>query len=182
MDTKNNLLLKSNSDRSKQLLTKIKNGRINIMGEPISRSQFPLFIESKRGNTTYKNEALKSILGKSKLHNLYFSKTNIDNIQTLIRKEVWLQSNKKNKISGQSDNELKIIMRSVFLQNGKHKCENLIEQVKELNQIVLEYCIPNILSNVELYLGYKKHTSFLPVPLETPKNMSIVGLRGYSKP
>lgn len=180
MDTPNNRLLQYDTNKSKDLMTKIKNGRINIMGQPISRSQFPLFIESKRGNTTYKNEALKSILGKSKLHNLYFSKTNIDNIQAMIRREIWIQSNKKHKISRQSDNELKIIMRSIFLQNGKHQCNNIIEQIKDLNQLVLEYCIPNILSNIELYLGYKKDTSFLPVPLEPPKNMSVVGLRGYS--
>lgn len=178
MDT-NNTIISNNKNRSQKLLTKIKNGRINIMGKPISRSQFPLFQESKRGDSNYKNEALKSILGKSKIHNLYFSKENIDHIQSMIRKEVYLRSNKKHIVSRQSDNELKIIMRSIFLQNAKHNCDNLTKQIKELNILVLEYCIPNILSNIELYLGYKKHTSFLPVPLPPPKNMSVVGLRGY---
>jgi hypothetical protein len=180
MNKKDNLLLNMDKNRSKELLTKIKNGRINILGTPISRTQFPLFIESNKGNTTYKQEALKSILGKSKLHNLFFSKTNINHIQQTIIKEVWLQSNKKHLITRQSDMELKIVMRSIFLQNGKHNFNNIIKQIKVLNQIIIDYCVPNILSNIELYLGYKKHISFLPEPLPPPKNMSIVGLRGYN--
>jgi len=180
MNKKDNLLLNVDKNRSTELLTKIKNGRINILGTPISRTQFPLFIESKKGNATYKHEALKSILSESKIHNLFFSKTNIDHLQNTIKKEIWLQSNKKHIISRQSDTELKIIMRSIFLQNGQHNCINIIKQIKILNQIIIDYCVHNILSNIEQYLGYKKHISFLPTPLPTPKNMSIVGLRGYN--
>ncbi len=177
MDTLNNIL-QQNNQRNKDLMNKIKNGRVNIMGKPVSRTQFPLFQESSRGDTTYKNEALKSILGKSKIHNLFFSKTNIDNIQAIIRKEVWLQSSQKHKIARQSDNELKIVMRSIFLQNGQHQCNEILKQLKELNQIVVEYCVPNILSNIELYLGYKKELSYLPIPPPHPKNMSNSGLKG----
>ena len=38
--------------------------------------------------------------------------------------------------------------------------------------------IPNILSNVELYIGYKKHVSKLPQPLEHPKYLSSAGMKG----
>jgi hypothetical protein len=170
-------VINNNRNMNSKLLNNIKNGRINIMGNPISSD--PLFLENNKGNTLYKQEALKSILSPSPLHNLFFSKTNIDHLQHIIRKEVWLQSNKKHLIARQSDNELKIIMRSIYLQNGKHLNYKCIDQIKKLNSIVLNYSIKNILVNIEQYIGYKKHVSNLPVPLSNPKNMSISGLKKY---
>ena len=174
MDTIKNLF-KQSRENNEKLLTRIKNGRINIHGTPTSSRAFPLYEESNSGNHLYKAEAMKSILGKTKLHEMFFSKKNIDNLQKLLRFEVWTQSNKRHIIARQSDQQLKIVMRSVFLQYGKHRDKNIISQVKELNIIVARYAVPNILSNVELYLGYKRDVSNIAEPVPLPKNMSSKG-------
>ena len=96
-----------------------------------------------------------------------------------MRYRVWVESGKKHVIGRQSDGELKIIMRSIFLQYGKYRDTRIIDQVKELNKIACQYTIPNILSNVEQYIGYKKDLSFLPKPLALPQNLSIKGTKMY---
>ena len=101
-------------------------------------------------------------------------------LQKIIRYEVWLQSGKRHIIGRQSDDQLKIIMRSIFLQYGKHRNNDLIEQVKDLNQFVCNYSIPNILSNLELYIGYKNDVSNLPEPIPLPVNMSNAGLKSIN--
>jgi len=68
-------------------------------------------------------------------------------------------------------------MRSIFLQYGKHSNTNIIKQIKELNQLMCNYCIPNILSNIELYIGYKHRVSYLPKPLPHPINLSSTGMK-----
>ena len=153
-------LLNSQENKQNILLSKITNGRVNIMGTPISQTVFPLFQENTRGDLVYKNEALKSIQNKSKLSDLFFSKFNIDSLQKIIKYRVWIESNKKHKIADQSEHQLKIIMRSIFLQYGKFNENNTVNQIKELNERVCKYSISNILSNIEMYIGYKKTVSY----------------------
>jgi hypothetical protein len=59
-------------------------------------------------------------------------------------------------------------MRSVFLQYSLHKSTNIREQVEQLNQIVLNYCVPRVYSELMSYLKYKEDISTLPVPQENP--------------
>lgn len=161
------------------LMNKVKNGRVNIMGTPIGMSEFPLYEQTKSGDAIYKYEALKSIQSKSKLSNLFFSKYNINILQNILRYQVWYESGQKYVVGKQSEMELKTIMRSIFLQYGKFRNRDLIGQVKELNEIVTQYTVPNVLSNVELYIGYKHDISFLPTPLPLPVNLSITGTKLY---
>ena len=150
------------------LLNKIKNGRIDILGNDIqTSSSFPLYEESITGNMLYKSEALKTILTTTdKLYQTFFSPENIKLIQSQFKKIVYEKS--KHVIQNQSDNSLHIIMRSIYLQYAKHNNTNIKAQVRELNQIIYNYSIPNILSNIELYKGYKKTISNAPVPLSAP--------------
>ena len=172
-------LLKLNYNNSTTQMNKLKNGRVNIMGHPITRHPFPLYQQKTNGDMIYKSEALKTILVDSDLSNVFFSHTNINILQTVIRYRVWIESGKKHIISNQSSQELKTIMRSIFLQYGKFQNNNITKQVKSLNEVVIEYTVPNILSNIELYLGYKQDISHLPIPLTHPVNLSVKGPRLY---
>ena len=73
-------------------------------------------------------------------------------------------------------------MRSIYLQYAKHINTNIKAQIKELNQLIYNYSIPNILSNIELYLGFKKHVSTLPEPMSHPKYLSNQGLKSFKNP
>lgn len=170
-------LKRKSNENQKLLLNKIKNGRVNIMGDSIETSEFPLYEQNNNGNLFYKNEALKSIQTNTELSNLFFSSENIKNLQITIRYRVWIRSKKKYLIGDQSENELKLIMRSIFLQNGKFNNNNIINQIKELNELVCNYSVSNITSNIEMYLAYKNTVSYLPKPLLLPKNVSIKGTK-----
>ena len=49
-----------------------------------------------------------------------------------------------NRIGRQSDTELQIIMRSIYLQYSENNNCNIISQVKVLNKKVLDYCVEKI--------------------------------------
>lgn len=101
-------------------------------------------------------EELKGIQVSSKLSIAFFSKENISYIQDNIRYQVWLKSNKKSIIGKQNEYELTVIMRSVYLQNALNQEDNIQNQIKTLNDIVLNYCIKQVFSQVTQYVNYQK--------------------------
>jgi len=58
------------------------------------------------------------------------------------------------------------------LSNQKFK-----EQIEYLNKLVLDYCVPNVMSEVEQYLGYLDNVQKLPNPLPLPENLSSAGTK-----
>lgn len=159
------------------LLNVIKNGRVNLDGNCIENDEYPLF-SSKTGNIHYKSEALKSILHRNELQDIFFSKQNVQILQDHIRYEVWKQSNKKFIIDNQSYTQLNIIMRSIYLQYAENLEHEHVNQVKNLNNLVSEYCIFNILSNVNQYESYLNNIDKNPSPIDLPVYISNTGLKG----
>ena len=71
-------------------------------------------------------------------------------------------------IGRQNVDELKIIMRSVYLQNSKNQPHHITEQIEALNKIVLEYAIKQVYGEAEGYMKYKMDISTLAVPMAHP--------------
>ena len=136
--------------------------------------KIPLFEESTNNTTEI---FTKAIYEQNKLQKFFFSKKNIEKLQQLLRYNVYIQSNKKHKIGYQDDTSLKIIMKSIYLQYSKNNSSNIKQQVQSLNNLVLDYSVSNILSNIEMYLVYKKNISNLPTPLNNPKYISNNGTK-----
>ena len=59
-------------------------------------------------------------------------------------------------------------MRSIYLQYSKNLSTDIIEQVKLLNKLVLEYAIPQVYGEAQGYLQYKHDVSTLVVPMSLP--------------
>ncbi len=152
------------------------NGRVNISGN-IPQQRYNMINQTNNGNRLFKSEAIKSIHSESYLSQVFFSKQNIDLLQDLIRHTVWERSYHKHTIGRQSDLQLKIIMRSIYFQYGKNLDCNVKEQVSKLNEMVVEDCVPRILSGVEQYLHYKKDVSTIQVPMDRPKYLSNAGTK-----
>jgi len=152
------------------------NGRIDII-----TSSPKLNIESYKtapvDNTYYSKEAIQGQFTSNQLTELFFSATNINALQEGIRYKVYTQSNNKYIIGRQSDQELKIIMRSIYLQYGKNLDTDCIGQTRELNKRVLDAAVPEILSNLYQYETYKRDASTLPMPLEIPSLLSTKGTK-----
>lgn len=108
------------------------------------------------------------------LNKLYFCQSNIDLLQDSIIEGVFKVSN-GTKISKQSEDELLIIMRSIYLQHSKNQPNNIQQQIHELNKLVLEYCIPNIHSSIKQYKGYINDITKQQTVMDKPQSVSIKG-------
>jgi hypothetical protein len=94
-----------------------------------------------------------------------------------LRYQVWLQSGKKYVVENQSPIELEIVMRAIFLQFSLNQDKDFGKQINYLNKLVLSYCVPNVLTEVEQYLGYLDNLQKMPNPLPLPENLSSAGTK-----
>ena len=144
------------------------NGRVNIL-DNAPNSVFNLYdkIPVEQNITSYRN-ALTGNLEDNMLSKVFFSKGNIIILQKKIMKGVYDNSNGRFRIGYQDEDTLKIIMRSIFLQNAANNPNNITAQVEALNQIVADYCVPQICSEAQAYINYKNDVSNLAVPIQRP--------------
>ena len=146
------------------------NGRVNILGEN-DMNCFQLYdkIPVSGGDSYYKT-AMVGNWQNTVLSDLFFSKDNITIIQNGIRAGVYNKSNKRFLIGVQDEDTLKMIMRSIFLQHSKNLPTQITEQVSELNNMVLEYAIPQVMGEAIGYVKYKNDASVMYTPMERPTN------------
>lgn len=144
------------------------NGRVNILNNT-PNSVFNLYdkIPVEQNITSYRN-ALTGNLEDNMLSKVFFSKGNIIILQNKIMQGVFNSSKGRFKIGYQDEDTLKIIMRSTYLQNAANNPQNITEQVEALNQIVTDYCVPQICSEAQAYINYKNDVSNLAVPIQRP--------------
>ena len=175
-DVVNNSPYAETNDLGKQYYNQFQNGRVVDITKKNYKT-IPLFEGNNDKKDNFKYEALQHVQAPSALAMLFFSKANLDRIQTELRYQVWLQSGKKYVIDKQSDIELEVIMRSIYLQFSLNQDKDFKEQITYLNKLVLDYCVPNVLSEVEQYLGYLDNVQKLPNPLPLPENLSSAGTK-----
>jgi len=144
------------------------NGRINI----IQPDTTALLAMSDKIHTDHKcssySDAMTGNWYSTQLSKLFFSVENINALQYGIMQGVYNLSSGEYHIGPQSCDELKIIMRSVFLQNSTNQKNDIKGQVRELNKIVLDYCVKQVYGEAKGYMQYKKDVSSLAVPLSNP--------------
>lgn len=140
----------------------IKNGRIDIIDE--NRRNKIIITKSILPDDNTNN--ISQSISNTNLSNIFFSINNIEKIQLSIIMKVYKDSDNRFQINKQSEQELLIIMRSIYLQYSKNLDINIQEQINELNKLVIDWAVENIISNIEQYLSYKKVCSTLPMPLE----------------
>jgi hypothetical protein len=150
------------------------NGRIDLLS-PLP--EFNIQQNTTVKNANFVNEATYGQSQPNEVSKIFFSETNIDALQQGIRYRVFVETNGKFTIGRQSDQELKIIMRSIYLQYSKNAAHNCVEQVRDLNIKVLEWAVPEVLSNVKQFDVYRKDASTMPIPLEHAPLMTIKGTK-----
>lgn len=146
------------------------NGRINIQNTLPDQNTFQMCDKIPVKDPIGYADALKGNLENTPLSKAFFSAKNINVIQKGIIQEVYNLSNHKYVIDNQNEDVLKIIMRSIFLQNSAHLPTQIQGQINQLNQLVIDYCAPNIYTEVLSYIKYKHDVSNLAVPIEHPKH------------
>ena len=156
-----------------------ENGRVSGVG----KSAIPSFhINQDNQQEIYNNFASDSIKGnfeQTDFSKYYFSEHNVEGIQRSIKKEIFDLSNGKFRIDNQSENSIKKVMRSYFLQYKLKLNIDIISQIRGLNEKVIRWCADEIYSNLLQYQQYKHDISNIPVSMSHPINMSIKGSRTY---
>lgn len=154
----------------------MNNGRVDT----IDNANFQLYALFQNGNgkmTDFSTEAIQGIHTKTPLNDLFFSQRNIDALQLGIRNLVANKTNNDFVIGNQSEVELQVVMRAIYLSDAKHLPYDIVGQVRELNAKVLDYCVPRILEEIRMFNHYKNDVSKLPMPLERGQFSSAKGTR-----
>jgi hypothetical protein len=167
-----------------------QNGRVNLSsassasfagastGTPNSLATLQGFQHPTQTEVNFSGDMLRGNWEHTPLSDAYFSRTNAQRIQKEITKEVYRKSGpKKYQIDDQDVDELKMIMRGMYLQYAKNNPFNIAGQIQELNKLVIDWAVPRIISEIDQYQYYLKDISHLPVPLEKPLNMSSAGTK-----
>jgi|GEM_PF-3487600 len=115
-------------------------------------------------------------LEKSNLSRTFFSRKNVDYLQKKMREIVYKATG--HIIGRQSDEELLIIMRSIYLSDSQNLPYRLNEQIARLNYAVLQYAtVEEIIPRVKGYLTYLNENLQTNVDLPRPRYLSMRGAR-----
>lgn len=159
-----------------------QNGRVNLNSrQAVGGYTVPDsagFSYPKQTEISFASDMLRGNWDITPLSNAYFTRQNVDKIQQAIKLEIYRTSGpKKYMIDEQDVDEIKMIMRAMYLQYAKNNPFNIEGQINELNELVIKWSVPRIMSEIEQYNYYLNDISHLPVPLTPPMNMSSAGTK-----
>ena len=116
---------------------------------------------------------ISTIQSSTPLSDAYFSSLNENSIQEQIRYSVFIKTGKT--IGKQDATQLQLIMRSIFLQHCKNLQTDFLKQIRELNKIVIDYCVEKIVIQVIQQENYLRDVEMGPQPIERSVNVSNRG-------
>lgn len=155
------------------------NGRVQVNCE--GGLNYNLFEENRNSKQTFREEAIKGTHSANRISAIFFSDMNMDALQDGIRYKVYIKSCKKFKIDRQSTTDIKVILRAVYLEHAQHSDiydkMMILEEIRRLNGIVIDYCVERILQEINMYMRYKADISNLPVPLARGQSTSAKGTK-----
>ena len=135
-----------------------QNGRVNLSnagasaltGTPNSLATLAGFQHPIQTEVNFSGDMLRGNWEHTPLSDAYFSRTNAQRIQKEITMEVYRRSGpKKYQIDDQDVDELKMIMRGMYLQYAKNNPFNIEGQIQDLNKLVIEWAAPRIISEID---------------------------------
>lgn len=141
-----------------------------------------LFLQEHKNNyKSYAESAIKGIDQPTLLNTVFFSKANIDIVQSRLKKfvywETWKQKGIHYVIDTQDITTLVVIMKYVYETYGKHLPYKIKEQIDELDDLVVKEAGPDLVSNVLAHVDFLKHINNPVETLDRPKNLSNKGTR-----
>lgn len=141
----------------------------------IMKTPFVLFQSHKDDYYNMSQESLRGIQEETILSRLFFHPKNVDLIQKQIILTIFRKSNYTYWIDPQDEKDLQIIMRSMYIQHARHVPDHIKEQIRELNNLVTDDCIPNIFSEIHAYEAYLERTFAPRQILDRPECVSNAG-------
>ena len=145
----------------------INNGRVDIVS-PNTSTLFSMTDRIPINECSNFREAMTGNWHNTTLSDTFFSSANIQIIQNGIRAGVYKRSNGMYIVGNQKCDELKIIMRSIFLQYAKNQPTHISSQIETLNTMVLNYAVNQVYGEAEGYMKYKRDASTMYTPIAHP--------------
>ena len=112
---------------------------------------------------------------RSKLSDMYYSQTNIDFLQNEIINQIYKKTSGKYRIVKQSEDELVIVMKSIYLQYARNSDVDIQLQINVLNKHVLDYCVDNVYVNLLQYVKYIDDITKEQTVIDRPQNVDVKG-------
>lgn len=113
---------------------------------------------------------------EDELSKMFYSQENMRRIQKKIRETVFERTKGQFRLDvDQDDQDLLITMRAVFLEHARFLPFRIIHQVKDLNRRVIEYIVPEMITQIKQYYGYIKEISEPIKPIPRPINVNNAG-------
>jgi hypothetical protein len=146
------------------------NGRVNIVENPDPDVVFKMQerIALKNKSTAYNSALAGNDWEDNLLARVYFSSGNIQILQNGLRAGVYKMSQNKIVIPPQNIDQLKIVMRSIYLQYAEHLPTGITQQVERLNKLVWDYVVPTVYNEAVGYTKYMQDQSSLVMPIDRP--------------
>ena len=169
--------------------SKSSNGRINLYSKPKTTytepnmiNLFSMYDKIPANQCSTYREPLVGQINETPLTQTYFSEDNINIIQNGIRAGVYRKSNGQYTIGSQDCDSIKIIMRGIYLQYSINQPTDIPKQIEDLNDMVLNYCIPKVYLEAQGYLKYLSDVSTMAEPIAHPIMVSQKDKRNYKMP
>lgn len=103
----------------------------------------------------------------------FFSKENINRIQKMIKKEVFLKTKGEFKLDvNQDETDLIVAMRAIYYEYAKFQKCNIIRQVKELNKLTVNNIVPDMITEIKQEYEYIKEINEPIKPIARPTNLN----------
>lgn len=125
-------------------------------------------------------ESLRGVHSTNCVGTLYFSDLNRNAVHDAIRYQVYVQTKGEQVIGRQSDTELEVVMRSVYLQFCRHAAEDVVGQVRDLNARVIDFAVPTIIVSLRQYRGYQEDLDRTPRVMDHAVSTSSAGTKFLS--
>lgn len=123
--------------------------------------------------------SLRHKLDETHTSQVFFSQMNVDALQGEIVRRVSETAGRP--ISRQSDFELLIVMRSIYLQYSNNDPATVVDEVRWLNGKVLDFVIPNVMSNIIQFQRYMDEIGKNPIPIDHARSVSSKGNKSLSR-
>jgi hypothetical protein len=154
-------------------------GRVFLSAATTRESQsiasLPGFAYSTTAPDNAGMEGVRGNLERTLLSQTFFSAENFQIIQNAIRKSAFDHTGSI--IDPVGTDDLFMVMRAIYLQYSRNLPTQIAEQIKDLDDRVVAYCVPKIVAEVNMYRYYLKDISTLPVQISQPVNVSSAGTR-----
>jgi len=112
--------------------------------------------------------------------NIFFSDENMRRIQRKMKKEFMIRTNNEFRLDvDQDESKLIIAMQYVYAESGRYLPTHITRQVKKLNNDLMDYILPDMITEVKQYYGYMKDINQPLKPIARPVNVSSAGTKTH---